>query len=263
MKLSAPTSKFYFTHFKPDITFLLLVSVLLFAGCDRKSSNQEVKSLPDFSSIEDPKEKKKQFFAFLSPIITAENDRVAAQRKRLLELYEKRRTGSGLSEKDRYFFDKLLLEYRVNQADAEPEHNWKSLIKRVDIVPLDLALIQAAKESGWGTSRFVREGNNMFGQRCFTKGCGIVPNAREAGANHEVRRYDSVEASVRSYIVNLNTNPAYREFRQLRFNQRRNGKNPAGYSLVPGLPSYSERRGEYLVEILAMIKANRKYMKQL
>jgi Bax protein len=225
--------------------------------------NQDFKSIPDFSLIKDPQEKKKQFFSFLSPIITVENDRVSAQRDRLMELYEKNRSSSMLSEKDQYFLNKLLIEYRVDLSAVESEYNWKSLIKRVDIVPLDLALIQAAKESGWGTSRFARQGNNMYGQRCFTKGCGMVPNDRKVGENHEVRRYDSVEASVRNYIANLNTNPAYREFRQLRFNQRRNGENPVGCSLVLGLPKYSERRGDYLIELLAMIKANRQYMKQL
>lgn len=269
MKISAPAFEFYFVQIKSSITFLLLISFFLLAGCDQKGNNQDLKSIsdistiPDFNSIKDPRERKKRFFSFLSPIIAAENNRISAQRNRLLELYEKHRTGFLLSEKDQYFLDKLLIEYKIGQLAIESEYNWKSLIKRVDIVPLDLALIQAAKESGWGTSRFAREGNNMFGQRCFTQGCGMVPNDRKAGENHEVRRYDSVDASVRSYIVNLNTNPAYREFRQLRFNQRQDGEIPVGRSLVPGLPKYSERRVDYLIELLAMIKANKQYMKQL
>lgn len=263
MKLSAPISKLYFVRIKSNVIFLLLISLLGFAGCDQKVRKQDIKSIPDFSSIKDPKQRKKRFFSFLSPIITAENNRIAAQRDRLMELYEEQRSGFKLSKKDRYFLDKLCVEYRVSLSTVDAEYNWESLIKRVDIVPVDLALIQAAKESGWGTSRFARQGNNVYGQRCFTKGCGMVPNDRKAGEKHEVRRYDSVEDSVHSYVVNLNTNPAYREFRQLRFNQRQNGQIPVGHSLIPGLPKYSERRRAYLIELLAMIKANRKYIEQL
>ena len=263
MKTSVQIFKFYFTRIKSSIMFLLMTSLLLFAGCEQKSSNQDFGSIPDFASIKDSKEKKKQFFDFLSPIIKTENDRILAQRNRLLELQEKHRTGPMLSEKDLNYLDTLLTEYEIDRLAIKSEYNWKSLIKRVDIVPLDLALIQAAKESGWGTSRFARQGNNMFGQRCFTKGCGIVPNNRKAGEKHEVTRYESVEASVRSYIYNLNTNLAYNKFRQLRFNQRQNGEILDGYSLVPGLPKYSERRSDYLIEILAMIKTNRQYIEQL
>jgi Bax protein len=128
------------------------------------------------------------------------------------------------------------------------------------MIPLNLALAQAAKESGWGTSRFAREGNNLYGQRCFTKGCGIVPAGRAEGATHEVRRFDTAAASVQSYIHNLNTNNAYRRFRLMRRLQRLEGKEPDGFILAESLPRYSERRYRYLDEIREMMRVNRRYL---
>ena len=83
------------------------------------------------------------------------------------------------------------------------------LKRRVDKVPESLVLIQAAKESGWGRSRFAREGNALFGQRCHTEGCGIVPGARASRASFEVQSFETVGESVQSYIRNLNTHERY------------------------------------------------------
>ncbi len=260
MKTSTHIIKLYFARIKSCIMFLSLTSLFLFVGCEQKSSVPDLGLMPDFGSIKDTKEKKKQFFGFLRPMIKAENDKVIAQRNRLLDLQEKHRTDTKLSKKDRDYLNKLLAEYNLDGLDLESEDNWRTLIERVDIVPLDLALIQAAKESGWGTSRFARQGNNLFGQRCFTKGCGIVPNDRSSGEKHEVKRFDSIEASVRSYVYNLNTNQAYSKFRKLRFDQRQKSEYPDGCSLVAGLPKYSERGNDYLEEVRAMIRANRLYM---
>jgi Bax protein len=133
-------------------------------------------------------------------------------------------------------------------------------MRRVDIIPVELALIQAAKESGWGASRFARMGYNMYGQRCFKKGCGIVPNDRAEDKVFEVVKFKSVRDSVRSYMHNLNISHAYHDLRTMRFALRENEKVPDGYSLIPGLPLYSERRDAYLVELQDMILAYRKYM---
>ena len=72
-------------------------------------------------------------------------------------------------------------------------------------------------ESGWGESRFAQQGNNLFGEWCFTKGCGIVPSQRKEGATHEVRRFDSVDDALASYMHNLNTGHAYKALRVARF----------------------------------------------
>jgi Bax protein len=126
----------------------------------------------------------------------------------------------------------------------------------VDAVPVSLALAQAAKESGWGTSRFAREGYALFGERCFETGCGMVPRARRKGLSHEVTRFDSPREAVASYVRNLNTHPDYAEFRQLRAKLRQAPSPHPGIDLAGSLTSYSERREAYVREIREMIRFN-------
>ncbi len=213
--------------------------------------------IPAFGRDGDVEKKKRAFFAYLRPIVEAENDRVMDQRRRLRLIYEDHRKGRAVSWSDAKWLEWLLEEYEVE--GREGENLWETLLRRVDMIPADLALVQAAKESGWGTSRFAREGNSLFGQRCNVEGCGLVPGRREPGETYEVAVFDTVDESVRSYIRNLNTYGAYRSFRRLRFRQRRAGTIPDGHTLAGQLPSYSERGIEYLHEIRAMIRANRPF----
>jgi Bax protein len=133
-------------------------------------------------------------------------------------------------------------------------------LARVDTVPLSLVLAQAANESSWGQSRFAQEGNNLFGEWCFREGCGIVPEQRSAGKSHEVAAFDSVNASVRSYLHNLNTGRAYAALRKLRQQARAAGEAPKAMVLASGLARYSERGLAYVHEIKAMIRSNRELM---
>ena len=126
---------------------------------------------------------------------------------------------------------------------------------RVDTVPASLVLAQAANESAWGTSRFARRANNFFGVWCFTPGCGITPNRRDAGKTHEVRRYKSVQASVNHYIRMINTNNAYRELREIRA-ELRDENRVNGLGLADGLLRYSERGPAYVRELKQMIRYN-------
>ena len=130
------------------------------------------------------------------------------------------------------------------------------LLVRVDIIPVSLALAQAANESAWGTSRFAREGNNIFGQWCFDEGCGLVPGQRADDASHEVRSFSSVEASVRAYFRNLNTNPTYEYLRELRAQMRMKGKPLDSRALAQGLLRYSERGHVYISELYDIIRVN-------
>lgn len=232
----------------------LLVITLYLAGC------RQAITVPDFKNIQDPEEKKMRFFSFMSPVIREENERVLKQRKKLLGLYEQTQKGASLWLWDRRWLERLMSEYEVEVKGQDDPYKWQVLLTRVDIVPADLALIQAAKESAWGSSRFVREGNNMFGEHCFDEGCGIVPGERDPGAEHEVEVFQSVTESVRSYIHNLNTHAAYSKVRRLRSRFRGQGRAPDGYSLAETLPLYSERREAYIIEIRQMIRANRDLM---
>ena len=239
-----------------------LAGVLLLGGCARTVDvpwRPASESLPEFGKMENSSEKKARFLNYLGPIVESENERVLQQRERLLLLHGKYRRGQIPSWSERRWLEKLCEEYEVDKLLKGESNVWEALLRRVDIVPVRLALVQAAKESGWGTSRFAREGNNLFGQRCFGAGCGIVPDGRPAGEIYEVAAFDSVRDSVRSYIGNLNTHYAYGSFRDLRHHQRQRRQVPDGYTLAAGLPMYSERGEEYLDEVRAMIRANRSF----
>jgi Bax protein len=130
------------------------------------------------------------------------------------------------------------------------------LLKRVDTIPVSLALAQAANESAWGTSRFALEGNNLFGQWCYDEGCGLVPNRRRANASHEVQSFESIEAAVRAYFMNINTHDRYQGFRDLRFQMRSKEGELDPFALAWGLDGYSERGEAYVDEVQTIILQN-------
>ena len=132
-----------------------------------------------------------------------------------------------------------------------------TLLMHVDTIPVSLVLAQAATESAWGTSRFAREGNNYFGQRCFAPGCGLVPAERSADQFFEVRRFDSVQASVTSYMDNINGHREYAPLRAYRAEQRRSGEAVTGIQAAERLTQYSERRQAYVDEIQSLIHFNK------
>jgi Bax protein len=127
---------------------------------------------------------------------------------------------------------------------------------RVNIIPPAMALAQAAKESGWGTSRFASDGNNYFGQWCYKPGCGLIPKARKTGKSHEVAVFNSAKESVQAYMHNINTHQAYDELRAIRAKLQKTGKPLSGLDLLQGLHAYSERGQIYVKELESMIQFN-------
>lgn len=217
---------------------------------------------PRLSEIDDIRWRKLLFFDYMRPIIMDENERVLEQRERLLKLYrEWFKAGEPLPREHRRWLTALCVEYEVDEPDLDDPQVWKTLIRRVDIVPIRLALAQSASESAWGTSRFAVEGNAMFGQWTYSQPEGMIPEGREPGQQHKVAAFPSKKASVRSYIRNLNTHPAYLEFRLMRRDLREKGLKPDGYTLAKGLIRYSERREEYVAEIKEIIDYNKDLMR--
>ncbi len=192
--------------------------------------------------------KKRAFFDTLRPVVEAENARILELRERLLTAREQ---GEGPN-----WIRDVAREYEIEWTGRE----WTKLLRRVDAVPVPLVLAQAANESSWGQSRFAQEGNNLFGQWCFEPGCGIVPNQRPEGEIYEVASFGSVNESVRSYLRNLNTHPAYTDLRKRRMAARQAGREPTGVELASGLGSYSERGQAYIDEIRSTIRVNRDLM---
>lgn len=208
-------------------------------------------SLPDFDSYRDTTEKKVAFFSYLYPRIVLANARILIQRRYLMELGQKEE----LTPEELRWLEQQSERLRVD-ATVGSDEMFDMLARRLDAIPPSLILAQAANESAWGTSRFARRGNNLFGQWCFSKGCGLVPESRVEGASHEVASFQSPYHSIRSYIQNLNRHPAYQTLRNTREQIRERGSNVTGHALAQGLISYSERGAEYVEEIRSMIRYN-------
>lgn len=208
---------------------------------------------PDFTSFTDVNAKKQAFFDYLLPGVRNANDEVLEQRQQILAWQQAFAEGT-LSSRQRSQLEAMAEHYEIDPNLGTAE-KLELLLRRVDIVPASLALAQAAKESGWGTSRFSRLGNNYFGQWCFSEGCGLVPSRRNAGASHEVRVFETVEEAVGAYIHNLNTHPPYRELREIRAELRDQG-HISGVEVARGLSRYSERGPVYVGEIQSLIRFN-------
>ncbi len=212
-----------------------------------------VEPAPDFRNYVAGPARKAEFFKFLGPLIAAENRRVLSQRRRLERIAAK----PALDDADSAWLARLAAEYKLEHMEGREAALIARLLRRVDVVPMSLALAQAAKESAWGTSRFAVDGNNFFGEWCFRPGCGLVPRLRAEDRKHEVEAFSSASASVSSYLRNLNTHANYRSFRMARGALRESGTPLSGLLLADGLVGYSERREDYVEEVKHLIRVNR------
>ena len=191
----------------------------------------------------------------LVPHIHSANLALLQDRRRLQSLQVRLADGNELGRRDRQWLARQRERYRINEEHTTGEAI-NVLRRRIDVIPADLALAQAALESAWGESRFSREGNNFFGQWCFTAGCGLVPLQRPRGARHEVAVFDSPLDSVTAYMRNLNSHPRYALLRQLRQQQRQQGEDPTGYALAAGLEGYSAIGKQYVRTVRGLIRSN-------
>lgn len=230
---------------------LLTTTLGLLTACDQSDdiAQQQTESTTSISVTE----KKANFFSFLHPMIKKANADVLQQREELFEIQANLTT---LNSQQFKVLATLAKTYKVNE-ELSPEQQIEELDVKINTIPASLVLAQAANESAWGTSRFAREGNNYFGQWCFSKGCGIVPSSRNDDASHEVADFDSPYDSVKSYIKNLNRHSAYALLRDLRQQAIDNDQAVTGVVLAEGLLNYSERGEEYVKEIQQMIRYNK------
>lgn len=207
--------------------------------------------VPDgLADVKQAAHRKEVFLSVMLPLVLEANERVLQKRAQLLVIDAKQAAGYPLSAAQQAKLESIAAEYRTDPERID------LLLRRVDAVPPSLALAQAAIESGWGTSRFVREGNAIFGQWTWGDEKGIVPSDREEGKSHKIKSFEQIMDSVRSYVHNLNTHRAYRNFREKRQHLRAEGKRLQGLSLVPTLRAYSELKGKYLSLLRSIITAN-------
>tara|TARA_B100000963_G_C22618655_1_gene668712 strand:- start:694 stop:2193 length:1500 start_codon:yes stop_codon:yes gene_type:complete len=200
----------------------------------------------DLDALQSTKLKKETFIKIVLPLIVAENERIIEDRAKLILLAKKKFT----TDLEKQWLRQKLLEYKVKKGDL------KELIIRMDIIPTSIALAQAAKESGWGTSRFALEGNAIFGQWTWS-GQGIAPLDRESNKNHKILKFPILRASVKAYQNNLNTHKSYSKFRQKRSALRDKNKKIKGLELTETLNNYAQTGSEYTKILNQIIKQNR------
>ena len=195
----------------------------------------------EIKMIENTKKRKEFFIQIILPLILKENNNIRVDRKRLFNIINK----SNNTELEKKWLSQKYKQYGIPSKDL-------SILKiRMDEIPVSLAIAQAAKETGWGTSRFALEGNALFGQWTWS-GEGLKPKESEKSEGHKVMKFNVLQASVRAYHRNLNTHSSYQEFRFARAKLRDQGKELDSLILSEFLDEYAET-GEKYVEVLQQI----------
>jgi len=207
--------------------------------------NQLTKLPKELKNIESPKKRKKLFIKIVLPLIIEENLKIRFDRKKLFEILNKNNTSS----RDKAWVELKFKQYGIKNNDLA------KLKIRMDEIPVSLAIAQAAKETGWGSSRFAQEGNALFGQWTWS-GEGIKPLEVEKDKKHKVAKFKILKASVRAYQRNLNTHPSYKEFRIERAIQRDNDEKLDSLKLVNFLEKYAETGKEYTEVLKKIINQN-------
>ena len=195
--------------------------------------------------IENTKKRKELFIKIVLPLILEENNIIKLDRKRLFVILNKNNN----SKSERNWLNNKFKQYGVVNRDLT------TLKIRMDEIPVSLAIAQAAKETGWGTSRFALEGNALFGQWTYS-GEGIKPANSDSDSSHKVMKFKVLQASVRAYQRNLNTHSSYKDFREARAIQRDNKGKLNSLELVRFLDKYAETGNEYTEILTKIIQQN-------
>tara|TARA_B100001175_G_C19502136_1_gene638706 strand:- start:355 stop:1431 length:1077 start_codon:yes stop_codon:yes gene_type:complete len=199
----------------------------------------------EIKMIESTKKRKEFFIQIVLPLILKENNNIKLDRKRLFKIINK----SHNSNLEKKWLDKKYKQYGIQSKDLS------TLKIRMDEVPVSLALAQAAKETGWGTSRFALEGNALFGQWTWS-GEGLKPKDADKNEGHKVMKFNVLQASVRAYQRNINTHSTYKEFRKKRAELRDSGKPLDSLILSEFLNKYAETGEKYVEVLIKIIKQN-------
>ena len=198
---------------------------------------------------------KKDFVKTLLPLISYENQNILLERSKLENMKNFLDDNNTLSKADLDFLYKISKKYRIKTNDRHKYDLVNELLDRVDVIPNSIVLAQAANESGWGTSRFAREFNALFGEYTYDFSDGVVPLLREEGEKHLVKSFDSVNKSVQSYFNNLNSHYAYKDFREVRKIMREKNNFSNLKLLIEELDSYAADVN-YIKTINSIIDAN-------
>ena len=199
----------------------------------------------DLKKIKSTNKRKDTFIKIVMPLILSENEKILEDRKKLFRILGKQSNTMG---------KKVWLKRRFKDYDIKGE-DIAELKLRMDIVPTSIAIAQAAKESGWGTSRFALEGNAMYGQWTWG-GEGIEPSKKDKEKEHKILKFPKLQSSVAAYMKNLNTHRGYSEFRDKRSKIREKKQEVNGLDLVDYLYNYAQTGSEYVKTLKIIIQQN-------
>tara|TARA_Y100001970_G_scaffold284226_1_gene401142 strand:+ start:1031 stop:2095 length:1065 start_codon:yes stop_codon:yes gene_type:complete len=199
----------------------------------------------EIKKISDTKKRKNMFIKIVLPLIVKENTKIRIDRKRLFSILNKN-SNTTIEKK---WLEKKYKQYGVRQNDL------LTLKIRMDEIPVSLAIAQAAKETGWGTSRFALKGNALFGQWTWS-GEGLKPKDAEEGQDHKVMKFHSLQLSVRAYLRNLNTHSSYKNLRKARTDLRNQNKTLDSLVLSKHLDKYAETGSQYIDVLQKIIQQN-------
>ena len=199
----------------------------------------------EMKSIEDSGKRKNLFIKIILPLVLEENNRIIIDRKKLFTILNKNKN----SKDEIKWLNQKFKQYGVVNKDLA------TLKVRMDIIPVSLAIAQAAKETGWGTSRFAIEGNALFGQWTWS-GEGIKPAGADTNATYKVMKFNMLKASVRAYQRNLNTHSSYKKFRFIRAQLRDDNKKLDSLKLAEYLDNYAQTGTEYTKVLKQIIQQN-------
>ena len=199
----------------------------------------------EMKSIESSAKRKSLFIKIILPLVLEENNRIIIDRKKLFSILNKNKN----SKDEIKWLNQKFKQYGVLNKDLA------TLKVRMDIIPVSLAIAQAAKETGWGTSRFAIEGNALFGQWTWS-GEGIKPAGADTNATYKVMKFNVLKASVRAYQRNLNTHSSYKKFRFVRAQLRDDNKKLDSLKLAEYLDNYAQTGTEYIKVLKQIIQQN-------
>ncbi|WP_456479072.1 glucosaminidase domain-containing protein [Nautilia sp.] len=196
------------------------------------------------------KRQKQAFVEIMLPLIQAENRKIEKLRNTVIEIFKD--PYFLMNPKKVSFLAKIAKTYKIKHITDE-----KEFLKKINIIPASLALAQAAIESGWGKSRFVKEANNIFGHWTYSNK-GLAPKSKydHIKINYSIKIFPSLESSIAAYMKNLNRNPAYKKFRDLREKYLEENKTFTGLAAADTMINYSQKKEEYVKLLKHMIKAN-------
>ncbi len=199
----------------------------------------------DIKSLGDTKKKRELFIKIVLPLILDANQEIMEDRRKLFKILGKNFN----SVAERVWLKRRFKQYKIEDRDLT------KLKMRMDIIPVSIALAQAANESGWGTSRFALEGNALFGQWTWSDK-GISPKSKDPNATHKVLQFQILKASVKAYKNNLNTHNAYKEFREVRAQLRQDDQRLTGLKLTKYLKNYAAIGEKYVAILESIIVRN-------